>query len=126
MGNDTQDEGGISISVSDVQEKVAEKIKELDKQIAATQMIVAKIMSSDVKMVQSYSSVNQDIFKNQLNIDGGSLDDYYQRSYNDNRDIYAQVQNQYNDPVVSYQRNVEEAIENRIKAEEHLRRIRGY
>lgn len=126
MDNDPQDERSVSISISDVQEKVAEKIKEVDKQIVATQVIVARIMTGNNKMIDSYSTVNQDIFNNQLEIDGGTLDDFYTRDYSDDRDLYAEIQNPYADSMAQYQKKIDDAVANRIIAEENLRRIRGY
>ena len=126
MDNDPQDERSVSISISDVQEKVAEKIKEVDKQIVATQIIVARIMTGNNKMIDSYSTVNQDIFNNQLEIDGGTLDDFYTRDYSDDRDLYAEIQNPYADSMAQYQKKIDDAVANRIIAEENLRRIRGY
>ena len=59
-----------------------------------------------------------------MNIDGGSYDD--QREYIDTRDIYAENQVAYNDPVAKSQKVLQESIDNLIRAEEHLKRIRGY
>ena len=74
--------------------------------------------------MDNYGNTNNNIFINQLNIDGG---DYYdQREYIDARDIYAQSQVTYNDPVAKSQKILQESIDNRIRAEEHLKRIRGY
>ncbi len=73
--------------------------------------------------VDNYGKVNEGIF-NQPNINGG---DYYEtRNYIDTRNIYAQNQNVYNDAVTQYQENVQDKVDARIRAEEHLRRIRGY
>lgn len=122
MGNDTQDEGGVSISVSDIQEKVAETIKQVDKQLAVTSLIVAKAMQSGVS-VDKYGQINNNIL-NQPNIDGG---DYFEtRDYTDTRVIYAQNQNIYSDIMGSRQEQIEQAADEVIRAEEHLRRIRGY
>ena len=122
MGNDTQDEGGVSISVSDIQEKVAETIKQVDKQLTVTSLIVAKAMQSGVS-VDKYGQINNNIL-NQPNIDGG---DYFEtRDYTDTRVIYAQNQNIYSDIMGSRQEQIEQAADEVIRAEEHLRRIRGY
>ena len=59
-------------------------------------------------------------------LDGGNIDEYYSRNYSDGRNIYAETQISYNDPVFLYQRKVEEAVDEVIRAEEHLRRVRGY
>lgn len=129
--NDTnaevQDVGteSIQISVDDIRRQVENTVSSVDQQLIATQTLVAKVMSNN-DILDGYNSMNQSIFDNQVNIDGGNIDDYYQRDYNDARTIYVQAQNQYNDPAFSYQRKIEEAVEDRIRAEQHLRRIRGY
>ena len=46
--------------------------------------------------------------------------------YIDTRNIYSENQIVYNDPVNNYQEKVQKAIDDRIRAEQHLRRIRGY
>ena len=48
------------------------------------------------------------------------------RNYIDTRNIYAFSQNIYQDNVTKHHEEIEDAVEERIKAEEHLRRIRGY
>jgi len=110
------------ITVENIQQKVAEVIKEVDKQLVATSVIVAKAMQSSFSM-DNYGKVNKDIL-NQPNIDGG---DYFEtRQYIDARNLYAENQNVYDDPVGQYQKNVQDKVDERIRAEEHLRRIRGY
>ena len=129
--NDTnaevQDVGAesIQVSVDDIRRQVENTVSSVDQQLIATQTLVAKVMSNN-DILDGYNSMNQSIFDNQVNIDGGNIDDYYQRDYNDARTIYVQAQNQYNDPAFSYQRKIEKAVEDRIRAEQHLRRIRGY
>ena len=79
-------------------------------------------MQSSFSM-DNYGKVNKDIL-NQPNIDGG---DYFEtRQYIDVRNLYAENQNVYGDPVAQYQKNVQDKVDERIRAEEHLRRIRGY
>jgi len=73
--------------------------------------------------IDSYGNVNQNIF-NQLSIDGGSYDE--QREYIDARNIYTENQNKYRDPLDKHQANVQEAVDEVIRSEIHLRRIRGY
>ena len=86
-------------------------------------ILVAKAMQSPVS-IDSYGNVNQNIFNNQLNIDGGNY--YDQREYVDTRNIYAETQNKYSDPMAKHQANVQEAMDEVIRSEIHLRRIRGY
>ena len=112
-----------TITVESIEKKVNETLKRVDQRLVATSLIVAKAMESQLSM-DNYGNTNNNIFINQLNIDGGNYDD--QREYIDARDIYAQSQVTYNDPVANSQKILQESIDNRIRAEEHLKRIRGY
>jgi hypothetical protein len=112
-----------SIQVEDIEKQVAQTIKELDQQLIATSNIVASLMVTG--NLDSYTNMNEDILI-QPTIDGGNIDEYYSRNYSDGRNIYAETQVSYNDPVFLYQRKVEEAVDEVIRAKEHLRRIRGY
>jgi len=112
-----------SIQVEDIEKQVAQTIKELDQQLIATSNIVASLMVTG--NLDSYTNMNEDILI-QPTIDGGNIDEYYSRNYSDGRNIYAETQASYNDPVFLYQRKVEKAVDEVIRAEEHLRRIRGY
>ena len=112
-----------TITVESIEKKVNETLTRIDQRLVATSLIVARAMESPLSM-DNYGNTNNNIFINQLNIDGG---DYYdQREYIDTRNIYAQSQVTYNDPVAKSQKILQESIDNRIRAEEHLRRIRGY
>ena len=115
----------VSISVEDISKKVSQKIKDVGKQLVAIQMIVAKVMQNN-DVINSYSQINNGIFNNQINIDGGNLDEYIKRNYIDNRVLYADIGVGYKDKLQLYQEGIDEAVENRIRAEEHLRRIRGF
>jgi len=111
-----------TITVENVEKKVNELVKRIDQRLVATSVIVAKAMQSSFS-VDNYGKVNKDIL-NQPNIDGG---DYFEtRQYIDVRNLYAENQNVYGDPVAQYQKNVQDKVDERIRAEEHLRRIRGY
>ena len=112
-----------SIQVEDIEKQVAQTIKELDQQLVATSNIVASLMVTT--NLDSYTNMNEDILI-QPTIDGGNIDEYYSRNYSDGRNIYAETQVSYNDSVFLYQRKVEKAVDEVIRAEEHLRRIRGY
>jgi hypothetical protein len=74
--------------------------------------------------VEDYGNTNSDIFDSQPQIDGGNY--YETRQYIDARNLYAQNQNVYADPVTKYQEKLQDKIDARIRAEEHLRRIRGF
>ena len=111
------------ISVEKIATKVAEVVKEVDKQLVVTNMIVAKAMQSKIN-IDTYSSINNNLFNNQTIMNGGSYDEF--REYVDNRNIYQQSQVIYNDEFSQYQEKLDEAKANKIRAEEHLRKIRGY
>ena len=106
-----------------IRQKVEQTIKEVDKQLVITNIIVAKSMKSNVD-IDSYAQVNNNLFNNQPIIDGGSYDDI--REYVDNRNIYQQSQVIYNDDFSQYQKKIDEAKADTIRAIEHLRKIRGY
>ena len=76
------------------------------------------------KILDSYNNINQDIFNNQPIIDGGNY--YETREYIDARNIYHQNQNVYEDSVSQYQTKIQETVDEVIRAQEHLRRIRGF
>jgi hypothetical protein len=112
-----------AITVESIERKVNETLTRIDQRLVATSLIVARAMESPLSM-DNYGNTNDNIFNNQLNIDGGEY--YDQRQYIDARNIYAQSQVTYNDPVAKSQKILQESIDNRIRAEEHLKRIRGY
>jgi len=122
---DSESPGAVdtTISIENIERKVNQTLKNVDQRLIATSLIVAKAMSND-KILDSYSTINQNIFNNQPIIDGG---EYYEtREYIDDRNIYIQNQSSYNDSMVKYQTTVQEAVDEVIRAQEHLRRIRGY
>ena len=112
-----------TISVENIERRVNQTIQRVDQRLIATSLIVAKAMSND-KILDTYNSVNQGIFQDQPVIDGG---EYYEtRNYIDLRDIYAEVSYNTKDILQHHEEKIDEATDNRIRAEEHLRRIRGY
>jgi hypothetical protein len=112
-----------NIDIEEVAKQVAEKIESAEKQMQITQAIVAKAMIDNDK-VAVFTNNQTDFFKGQREFDGG---DYYEtRQYIDDRNLYAQNQNVYDDVVAQYQKNLQDKIDNRIRAEENLRRIRGF
>ena len=112
-----------TITVESIEKKVNETLTRIDQRLVATSLIVARAMESPLSM-DNYGNTNNNIFINQLVIDGGNY--YDQREYVDTRDIYAENQVAYNDPVAKSQKVLQESIDNRIRAEENLKRIRGY
>ena len=122
---DSESSGEINtaISIENIERRVNQTVQRVDQRLIATSLIVAKAMSNN-KILDTYNSVNQGIFQDQPVIDGG---EYYEtRTLTDNRNIYAFNQDIYQDNVTKHHEEIEDAVEERIKAEEHLRRIRGY
>ena len=76
--------------------------------------------------IDSYTSINDNIFNEQLNIDGGNLDEYTQRDYRDSIQISDGNQSLFNDIMVQNQIKVDDAKANVIRSQEHLRKVRGY
>jgi len=76
----------VTISIDDIAIKVADKIKTIDGQLKATQMIVAKVMARDNK-IASYSKVNTDIFI-QPKLQSIDIGTYTNSTYVDIRNIY--------------------------------------
>tara|TARA_R110001632_G_scaffold1554_1_gene6874 strand:- start:1105 stop:2739 length:1635 start_codon:yes stop_codon:yes gene_type:complete len=111
------------INIESIEKKVNETLKRVDQRLIATSILMAKAMESNIS-IDNYGQTNNNIFNNQLVIDGGNY--YDERKYIDTRDIYAEVQIIYNDPLAKSQKNIQESIDNTIRAEEHLKRIRGY
>lgn len=77
----------VTITVDDIAIKVADKIKTIDGQLKATQMIVAKVMQNRSK-ISSYAQVNAEIFV-QPEIKDINIDSYIASSYVDIRQIYS-------------------------------------
>jgi hypothetical protein len=76
----------IAINVQDIVIKVADKIKTIDGQLKATQMIVAKVMQNNSK-ISAYSNINQDIFI-QPQLETIDIGTYTNNTYVDIRNIY--------------------------------------
>ena len=112
-----------TISVENIERTVNETIQRIDQRLVTTSLIVAKAMESPLSM-DNYGQTNNNIFKNQPFIVGGEY--YEEREYVDTRNIYAENQNNYGDIVANYQEQIQQATDEVIRAEEHLRRIRGY
>jgi len=113
----------VTVSVADITRQIDQTTGTVTQKLEQVNLLVAKAIASSTS-VDSYSNVNQNIFRNQLNIYGGNYNET--RNYIDTRDIYADISFGNQDIVQKYQKKVEEATDNRIRAEEHLRRIRGY
>jgi hypothetical protein len=89
VSESTQDDSrGVEteLTIEQISTKVAEKIKTIDGQLRATQMIVAKVMAKDDK-ISSYSQVNTDIFI-QPELQSIDIGTYTNNTYVDIRNIY--------------------------------------
>ena len=120
---ETPREDTVSVSIESIRDEVNKTVTNITERMNQVNILVAKAMQSPVS-IDSYGNVNQNIFNNQLNIDGGNY--YDQREYVDTRNIYAETQNKYNDPVAKHETNVQKAVDEVIRSQIHLRRIRGY
>lgn len=74
------------LTIEEISIKVADKIKTIDGQLKATQMIVAKVIAKDNK-ISSYSKVNTDIFI-QPELQSIDIGTYTNSNYVDIRNIY--------------------------------------
>ena len=120
-------ENNINVSVDKVIDKIDKLSISLDKKLAMTSTIIAKAMTQNNKAIDSYSEVNNNLYNEQRVMDGGNYGQT--RSYTDTRNIYAKNQNFSNgfkNKVSESYKRIDEAVKNRIIAEEHLRSIRGF
>jgi len=112
-----------SITVEDVEKRINKATNDVNQRLVGTSLLLVNVMKSDIS-IDNYGQINNNIFKDQPDIDGGNYEDA--QYYADARDIYSESQISYNDPAAKYEQDVQTAVDNRIRAEEHLRRIRGY
>ena len=110
------------ISIENIEKRINQTIQSVDRRLVATQLIIAKALQGN-QTTEVYEQTNLEIF-NQPILDGG---EYYEtREYIDDRNIYAENQSIYTDMVAKYEEQIQQATDEVIRAEEHLRRIRGY
>ena len=111
----------VTVTIDDIADKVASKIQDVNKRVAVTQMIVAKIMmGKNNNAITSYSQFGNEIFENQLEMPQMSLtNEYTQDLAKDDRVIASPV-------FYKYQEEVNQVNADLIRAKEHLRNIRGY
>ena len=112
-----------SITVEDVEKRINKATNDVNQRLVGTSLLLVNVMKSDIS-IDNYGQINNNIFKDQPDIDGGNYEDA--QYYADARDIYSESQISYNDPAAKYEQDIQTAVDNRIRAEEHLRRIRGY
>lgn len=118
--NDNRDTE-VTVTIDDIADKVASKIQDVNKRVAVTQMIVAKIMmGKNNNAITTYSQFGNEIFDNQLEMPQMSLTNEYTRELEkDDRVISSPV-------FYEYQQEVDQANADLIRAKEHLKNIRGY
>ena len=116
----------VAVDLQDVQTQVAVKIKGIDKQLAATNMIGAKLIEAQQVDLSSYNKSytdNRKIYEGNTYEDLRTLDEYTKKIYNDNSKFVAISMN---DPVKDYQNKLRNATIQRQMAERELKQLRGY
>ena len=116
----------VAVDLQDVQTQVAVKIKAIDKQLAATNIIGAQLMEAQQVDLSSYNKSytdNRKIYEGNTYEDLRTLDEYSKKIYNDSSKFVAISMN---DPVKDYQNKLRNATIQRQIAEQELRKIRGY
>jgi hypothetical protein len=116
----------VAVDLQDVQTQVAVKIKAIDKQLAATNMIGAKLIEAQQVDLSSYNKSytdNRKIYEGNTYEDLRTLDEYTKKIYNDNSKFVAISMN---DPVKDYQNKLRNATIQRQMAERELKQLRGY
>ena len=116
----------VAVDLQDVQTQVAVKIKGIDKQLAATNIIGAQLMEAQQVDLSSYNKSytdNRKIYEGNTYEDLRTLDEYSKKIYNDNTKFVAISMN---DPVRNYQEKLRDATIKRQMAERELRQLRGY
>ena len=116
----------VAVDLQDVQTQVAVKIKGIDKQLAATNIIGAQLIEAQQVDLSSYNKSytdNRKIYEGNTYEDLRTLDEYSKKIYNDNTKFVAISMN---DPVKDYQNKLRNATIQREIAERELRQLRGY
>ena len=116
----------VAVDVQDVQTQVAVKIKAIDKQLAATNIMGAQLIEAQQVDLSSYNKSytdNRKIYEGNTYEDLRTLDEYSKKIYNDNTKFVAISMN---DPVRNYQEKLRDATIKRQMAERELRQLRGY
>ena len=116
----------VAVDLQDVQTQVAVKIKAIDKQLAATNIIGAQLIEAQQVDLSSYNKSytdNRKIYEGNTYEDLRILDEYSKKIYNDNTKFVAISMN---DPVRNYQEKLRDATIKRQMAERELRQLRGY
>ncbi len=109
-GNTDQTESEELVSVEDMIKEVNATITRIDLRLIATQQILAKAMVSNLN-IDSYYKSDNNVF-NKRRFDGGEF--YETRKYIDERNLVAQNEGTYFDPLNEHQEKLQE-INNKIR-----------
>jgi len=112
------------VDVQDVQAQVAVKVKGIDKQLAATNIIVAEAMERQQVDISSYYKQYTDtrqLYEGNVYEDLRVLEGYDVQIYQNNNKFFAIS---VDDPVLKYQINFQKAKQNRLIKEKELEVLR--
>lgn len=110
------------VSIDNIRQQVEQTTQSVDAQLTAVQTIVANAMQNNT-ILDAYSSKQ---YNDNYELASINIDEYILQDYTDNRQIYSDSTNIPVDSMAEFESRVSEALSKRIRAEEHLRRIRGY
>ena len=110
------------VSIDNIRQQVEQTTQSVDAQLTTVQTIVANAMQNNT-ILDAYSSKQ---YNDNYELASINIDEYILQDYTDNRQIYSDSTNIPVDSMVEFESRVSEALSKRIRAEEHLRRIRGY
>jgi hypothetical protein len=114
----------VAVDIQDIQTQVAVKIKAIDKQLAAVNIIVADTMEKQQVDISSYYKQytdNRQLYDTNVYEDLRILEGYDIQIYENNNKFVAISMN---DPVLKYQINLQRAQQNRILKEKELEVLR--
>ena len=110
------------VSIDNIRQQVEQTTQSVDVQLTTVQTIVANAMQNNT-ILDAYSSKQ---YNDNYELASINIDEYILQDYTDNRQIYSDSTNIPVDSMAEFESRVSEALSKRIRAEEHLRRIRGY
>jgi hypothetical protein len=114
---------GIETKIDKIKNKIDNLTLSTEKKLALTSVMIAKALS-DGRSIDSYSSVNDNLFKDLRVLDGGVYKET--RTYFDSRDFYSANQDVsllLRSKVSQHLHSIDKARDNVIEAEENLRRV---
>jgi hypothetical protein len=111
-----------TIQVDNIQRNVEQTTRNIGQQLALVQSIVANNMQNNT-ILDEYSSKQ---YNDSYELVSINIEDYTIRRYLDTRQIYNAAQIIPDDIMDKAESRISDATSEVIRAEEHLRRIRGY